>query len=145
MYYGGTASYHLGMAFLCFISPDWKYCRAHPCSCTRKPPLPVVLGPTWMGPGSDRSRELPTCTSASRAGRALEGRLRHLLHRAVAPSTSTTYRAGIRKCYAFCHKFNPGKKHSINLLLRIISFKRGVRKDRLWERDVYQSGHAYPS
>eukprot|EP00731_Ephydatia_muelleri_P003033 Em0001g3033a len=34
----------------------------------------------------------------SGAGRALEGRLRHLLHRAMAPSTSTTERAGIRKC-----------------------------------------------
>ena len=44
------------------------------------------------------------CTS--RAGRALEGRLRHLLHRAMAPSTSTTYRAGIRKYYAFCTQFN---------------------------------------
>ena len=42
----------------------------------------------------------------SRAGRALEGRFKYLLHRAMAHSTSTTYRAGIRKYYAFCTKFN---------------------------------------
>eukprot|EP00731_Ephydatia_muelleri_P033689 Em0035g26a len=61
----------------------------------------------------------------SGAGRALEGRLRHLLHRAVAPSTSTTYRAGIRKYYAFCTQFNltpfPGSKHTINLFAAYLS------------------------
>ena len=36
------------------------------------------------------------------AGSALERRLRHLLHRTMAPTTFTTYRAGIRKYYAFC-------------------------------------------
>ena len=64
-------------------------------------------------------------TRASRAGRALEGRLRHLLHRAVAPPTSTNYRAGIRKHNAFCHKFNlttlPVTKHSINLFAAYLS------------------------
>ncbi|KAL5515708.1 hypothetical protein EMCRGX_G000913 [Ephydatia muelleri] len=61
----------------------------------------------------------------SGAGRALEGHLRHLLHRAVAPSTSTTYRAGIRKYYAFCTQFNltplPGSKHTINLFAAYLS------------------------
>ena len=61
----------------------------------------------------------------SEAGRALEGRLRHLLHRAVAPSTSTTYRAGIRKYYAFCTHFNltplPGSKHTIHLFAAYFS------------------------
>ncbi|KAL5515947.1 hypothetical protein EMCRGX_G001197 [Ephydatia muelleri] len=44
---------------------------------------------------------------------------------AVAPSTSTTYRAGIRKYYAFCTQFNltplPGSKHTINLFAAYLS------------------------
>ncbi|KAL5496745.1 hypothetical protein EMCRGX_G013099 [Ephydatia muelleri] len=63
--------------------------------------------------------------STSRAGRALEGRLRYLLHRAMAHSTSTTYRAGIRKYYTFCTKFNltplPGSKYAINLFAAYLS------------------------
>ena len=112
-----------------------------PSSCTRIPPAPVVLGPTWMGPGSEATAH----TSASQAGRALEGRLRHLLHSAVAPPTSTTYRAGIRKYYAFCHKFNLTTLPRNQALHQPFSVKRRVRKDRLWERKVYQSRHAYPS
>ena len=81
--------------------PRLELCRVQS-GCTHMPPAPVVMGPTWMGSGSEATAH----TSASRAGKALEGRLRHLLHRAVAPSTSTTYWAGIRKYYAFCHKFN---------------------------------------
>ena len=88
------------MAFLC-SSPQIGTMQS-PSSCTGIPPAPVVSGPIWMGPGSGATAH----TSASRAGRALEGCLRHLLHRAVAPSASTTYRAGIRKYCAFCHKFN---------------------------------------
>eukprot|EP00731_Ephydatia_muelleri_P036952 Em0362g2a len=53
--------------------------------------LPIGHGPTSQPAAHART---------SGAGRALEGRLRHLLHRAVAPSTSTTYRAGIRKVQA---------------------------------------------
>ena len=63
-------------------------------------------------------------TSVSQAGRVLDGHLNHLLHRAVAPSTSTTYRAGIRK-YSFCPTFSinplPGIKHSINLFVAYLS------------------------
>ena len=113
-----------------------------PSSCTGMPSAPVVLRPTWMGPGSEATAH----TSASRAGRAQKGRLRHLLHRAVAPSTSTTYRAGIRKHYAFCHKFNlttlPVNKHSITI--NLFSVKWGVRKDRLWEREVFKVGMLTP-
>ena len=92
---------------------------------------------TWMGPGSEATAH----TSASRAGRALEGCLRHLLHRAVAPSTPIPYRAGIRKYYAFCHKFNlhdhSAKKSSTpSTFLLGISVKRGVKKDHLWDREV---------
>ena len=139
---GGTASYHLGMAFLC-SSPQIGTMQS-PSSCTRIPPAPVhvVLGPTWMGPGSESTAH----TSASRAGRALEGCLRHLLHRAVAPSASTTYRAGIRKYYAFCHKFNLTTLPRNQALHQPFLSQTGrVRKDRLWEREVYQSRHAYPS
>eukprot|EP00731_Ephydatia_muelleri_P017422 Em0010g520a len=46
----------------------------------------------------------------SRAGRALEGRFKYLLHRAVTHSTSTTYRAGIRK-----------SKYTINLFAAYLS------------------------
>ena len=53
------------------------------CGCTiTKPDLMFLL------PGQPAAN-----TSVSQAGRALEGHLSHLLHRAVAPSTSTTYRA----------------------------------------------------
>eukprot|EP00731_Ephydatia_muelleri_P007891 Em0004g229a len=78
--------------------------------------LPIGHGPTSQPAAHART---------SGAGRALEGRLRHLLHRAVAPSTSTTYRAGIRKYYAFCTQFNltplPGSKHTINLFAAYLS------------------------
>ena len=47
------------------------------------------------------------------------------MHRAVAPSTSTTYRAGIRKYYTFCHTLSinplPGIKHTINLFAAYLS------------------------
>ena len=69
-------------------------------------------------------------TSVSQAGRALEGHQSHLLHRAMAPSTSTTYRAGIWKYYTFCHTLGitplPGSKHSINLFAAYLSQKLQV-------------------
>ena len=122
-----------------FISPDLNY--AEFIQLYRDASGTCGFGAyTWMEPGSEATAH----TSASRAGRALKGCLRHLLHRAVAPSTSTTYRAGIRKHYAFCHKFNlttlPVTKHSINLF----SVKWGVRKDRLWEREVFKVGMLTP-
>ena len=50
------------------------------------------------------------------------------LHRAMAPSTSTTYRAGIRKYYTFCHTLGitplPGTKHSINLFAAYLSRRK---------------------
>ena len=78
-------------------SPDWNYAE----SIQLYTDASGTCG-FGAGPGSVAT----AYTSASRAGRALEGRLRHLLHGAVAPSTSTTYRSGIRKYYAFCHRFN---------------------------------------
>ena len=101
-YDGGTASYHLGTAFL-YSSPQIGAMQSPIQLYTDASGTCGYGAYTWMEPGSEGTAH----TSASRAGRALEGRLRHLLHRAVAPSTSSaTNRAGIRKYYAFCHKFN---------------------------------------
>ena len=50
--------------------PRLELCRVQS-SCTRIPLAPVVMRPTWMGPGLEATAH----TSASRAGRALEGRL----------------------------------------------------------------------
>ena len=96
---------------------------------------PVVMRPTWMGPGS----EATVHTSASRAGRALEGRLRHLLHRGVAPSTSSaTNRAGIRKYYAFCQKFNLTTLPRNQALHQ--PFYRVSQSNAEWGRFVYGRG-----
>ena len=56
--------------------------------------------------------------------------------------------AGIRKYYAFCHKLNLTtlpRNQALHQPFPFLSKKRGVRKDCLWEREVYQSRHAYPS
>ncbi|KAL5463980.1 hypothetical protein EMCRGX_G032933 [Ephydatia muelleri] len=102
-----------------FIAPEWGRMQI-PSSCTLMPPAPSDLALTWTVPGQPASH-----SRTSGAGRALEGRLRHLLHRAVAPSTPTTYGAGIRKYYAFCTQFNlnplPGSKHTINLFAAYLS------------------------
>ena len=75
----------------------------------------AYLDGAWFG-GNCPHAEVPQELSE-----LLEYRLRHLLHRAVAPSTSTTYRAGIRKYYAFCLNFNLGIRHSINLFTAYLS------------------------
>ena len=62
------------------ISPDWNYAESNPV-------VHGCLWHLWLWGLVQRNCH----TSASRAGRALEGRLRHLLHRAVAPSTSIPY------------------------------------------------------
>ena len=88
------------------------------CGCTIMQPDLTFLFP--CSPGQPAAN-----TSVSQAGRALEGHLSHLPHRAVAPSTSTTYRAGIQKYYTFFHTLDinplPGTKHSINLFAAYLS------------------------
>ena len=88
------------------------------CGCTITQPDLTFLFP--CSPGQPAAN-----TSVSQAGRALEDHLSHLLHTAVAPSTSTTYRAGIQKYYTFCHTLGinplPGTKHSINLFAAYLS------------------------
>ena len=88
------------------------------CGCIiTQPDLPFLF---LCSPGQPAAN-----TSVSQSWRALEGHLSHLLHRAVAPSTSTTYRAGIWKYYTFCHTLGinpvPGIKHSINLFAAYLS------------------------
>eukprot|EP00731_Ephydatia_muelleri_P035408 Em0121g3a len=60
-------------------------------------------------------------TSTSTAGRALEDHLQLLITRAVAPSTSSTYRAGTRRYISFCQAYGlqslPGSKHTIVLFV----------------------------
>ena len=56
-----------------------------------------------------------------------------------SPFNIHPYKAGIRKYYAFCHNFNLTTLHAKesstpSTFLLGISVKRGVRKDRLWER-----------
>ena len=55
------------------------------------------------------------------AGRALEDHLQLLITRAVAPSTSSTYRAGTRRYISFCQAYGlqslPGSKHTIVLFV----------------------------
>ena len=88
------------------------------CRCTSPQSNVTLFFPCPPGQPASHSR-------TTGAGRALEGRLRHLLHRAVVPSTSTTYGAGIRKYYAFCTQFNlnplPVSKHTINLFAAYLS------------------------
>eukprot|EP00731_Ephydatia_muelleri_P001730 Em0001g1730a len=60
-------------------------------------------------------------TSTFTAGRALEDHLQLLITRAVAPSTSSTYRAGTRRYISFCQAYGlqslPGSKHTIVLFV----------------------------
>ena len=129
------------MAFLC-SSPQIGTMQ-RPSSGTGMPPAPVVLGPTWMGPDSESTAH----TSASRAGRALKGGLRHLLHRAVAPSTSTTYRGGMRKyyMYVFCHKFNLTTLPGNQALHQPFLSQTGSEEGSSMGEGSFQSGHANPS
>ena len=63
----------------------------------------------------------PTGTSVTppTASRTLEDHLQFLLTKAVAPSTSSTYKAGIQRYLSFCKAFGlvplPGSKHSVTL------------------------------